>query len=363
MLALLSKYNNLPIAVMKEHMLQQETGNIINAMICKRIKLFFGSYSGPDNIVFSFTHIVAHGHPHRVHILERLGWDKPVQFIYFKVGEQCGHKPCFIKLNQVFTRKQYLAGERQKNIASTMKKLLFLVLLKLFTHEDCFAQIEKDTIIILPIKTAPPANSYKAGSLKAGNNATQTHCDYDEVIRAAKDEARAMGGNVIKITELIPPALVSKCYKIKADVYFAPAFRDSVLAKMNATAGEHAAITTPHATLRIYRLKDTVAFATAYYLHLDNDSVICKARSRWAEAINIYKEGPATLWAKTGARKELKLDIKTGETYYVRCGLVKGGLRNAPALELVDRQTGEAEYKEPKGNGKSAEVRYLQEIH
>ena len=243
-----------------------------------------------------------------------------------------------------------------------MKKLLLLILLKLFTHENCFAQNEVDTIIVLPVKTAPPVHAQRTGHLKAGNNATQTHCDYEEVVHEAKDKARLMGGNVVKITELRPPALVSKCYKIKADVYYAPAFRDSVMAKMKVSAKQPSS-TAPHATLRIYRLKDSVALATAYYLHLDGDSVICKVKSRSTATVNIYKDGPVTLWAKTEARRELKLDLKTGETYYIRCGLVKGSLRNIPVLELVNKQTGEAEYKAPQGKEKNTEVRYLQEIH
>ena len=45
-----------------------------------------------------------------------------------------------------------------------------------------------------------PANAIKKGSIKVGNNATETHCDYEEVIAEAKREAKGMGGNIVKIT-------------------------------------------------------------------------------------------------------------------------------------------------------------------
>ncbi len=242
-----------------------------------------------------------------------------------------------------------------------MIRLLLLALLQLFIYHNCFAQALKDTIIILPLKTAPTVTGHKIGHLKAGNNATQTHCDYEALVLDAKEQAAKMGGNVVKITELIPPALVSRCYKIKAEVYYAPSFRDSVLASLNAAPSEPAT-SAPHATLRLYRLRDTVAFSTAYFLHLDGDTIIGKAKSRWAQEIKLYKDGPVTLWAKTEARKELKLEVNAGETYYIRCGLVKGNLRNVPVLQLVDKKTGEAEYKLPEKSELNTDIKYLQHI-
>ena len=250
----------------------------------------------------------------------------------------------------------------KKYYFKSMPKLLFRALLAMLPGSGLFAQEQPDTVIVVPIKTAPPANIYKLGSIKAGNNATQTHCDYEEVISEAKDKARAMGGNVVKITGLIAPALISKCYKIKADVYNAGPFRDSVIKQMKVLAPKPG-LPRPHATLYLYRLKDTTAFTTAYYLHLNKDSVICKVKSSSYDEVYLYNEGPATIWAQTETRKELKLDVKNGEIYYIRCGLVKGSIRNVPVIELVDKHTGEAEFKKQAGKEKNSEVKYLQQVH
>jgi hypothetical protein len=224
------------------------------------------------------------------------------------------------------------------------------------------AQTGKDTVVVVPQKMQAPVNGAKIGAISIGNNATATHCDYEEVIAEAKNKAATMGGNVVMITELTPPAFVSKCYKIKADVYYAPGFRDSVVTQLK-KQNTHKGATEPHATLFVYRLKDTIALAGSYYIRMNNDSVICETGSRSGDSLNLYKEGPVTLWAKKGERKELKLEVKFGETYYVRCGLVKDGLKQVPVIELMDKLAGAAEYTNQTRRKKNMSVKYLQEIH
>ena len=225
-----------------------------------------------------------------------------------------------------------------------------------------FAQTNRDTIIVVPQKVSAPPNSIRIGTISAGNNATATHCDYEEVVAEAKEKARAMGGNVIKITELAPPAFVSKCYRVKADVYYAPVFRDSVVQQLNKQT-KHGEEVAPHATLFVYRPKDTIALAGSYYIRMNNDSVICEVKSRSGDSLSLYQEGPVTLWAKKGERKELKLNVKFGDTYYMRCGLVKDGLRLVPVMELVDKTTGAAEYDKDAKRKKNIGVKYLYEVH
>ena len=266
----------------------------------------------------------------------------------------------FLKLNYHFIAKQYLAVVSARILS--MKKILSFAVIILLTRASLWAQTAQDTIVVLPVKIAPPANAEKLGTIRAGNNATETHCNYEQVLREAKDKARGMGGNVVKITELEPPAFISKCYRIKADVYSAGTFRDSVMKTITTTVGQNS-VSAKHATLYIYRLKDTIMLATSYHLHLNNDSVICNVRSRSRDSVCIYTEGPLTLWAKNEEKRELKLDVKFGESYYIRCGLVKGGLRMIPVIELTDKATGEAEYRNGGKQKKDMGVKYLQEIH
>ena len=235
-------------------------------------------------------------------------------------------------------------------------------ILCMICHYSLYAQSKEDSIVVLPLKMTVPANANKIGSIKLGNNATEIHCDYEEIITAAKKRAIEMGGNVVKITELTPPAFISKCYKIKADVYYSNKLPDSLfkhLALKNIQFKKEGA----YATLYIYRLPDTVMLAASYSIHLNDDSVICTVRSKSRDSVNIYKEGPQILWAKTEQREELKLNIKFGEVYYIRCGLKDGQFRKMPVMELIDEKTGRSEYAKGKKARKDQSVKYLQEIH
>jgi len=236
------------------------------------------------------------------------------------------------------------------------------MLLCFHTTTKTFAQQKQDSVIVLPMQIPVPANAKKLGTIKAGDNALTTRCDYEDVIRETKQDARNLGGNIVKITQLIPPAFISKCYRIQADVYHTdtlPSF-----AVNTGTAGNNATDTSaPYALLCLYRLRDTLALEPTYALHLNNDSVICKVKGRWHEAIKIYDTGTITLWAKTDHRKELKLKIKTGETYYIRCGLVHGDMRLVPIMELIDPVTGAYEYNSMNKLKKDVGLEYLKQVH
>ena len=221
------------------------------------------------------------------------------------------------------------------------------------------AQSKQDSVIVLPMKIAAPVNAKKLGMIRVGNNATQTKCDYEDVIRSAKEKARAMGGNIVKITQLIEPAFISKCYSIRGEVYYVNELPGYPMQNNN----NHTPVTNNYALLYIYRLPDTLAFVTSYKLHMDNDSVICTVKSKSWDSVKIYKEGQVTLWGKTEKREELKLDVKSGQSYYIRCGLIKGQIRMVPVIELVDKTSGETEFEKLKKGKKDMDVRYLQQIH
>ncbi len=245
-----------------------------------------------------------------------------------------------------------------------MKRFIFFALhvILLSLALNSYAQSGTSEVVALPLRMEAPAGAKKLGNITVGNNATATTCDYEALIDTAKSEARAMGGNMVKITELVAPVFISKCYKIKADVYYAdPIPKYDIAGKKGAdNAGSSPG---NYATIYFYRLKDTTAFVSAYDVHM-GDSVIYRAKSRSHDSVRIYKEGPLTLWAKTGQRVELKLDVKTGTNYYVRCGLVKGELvRMVPVLEQVQGGAGEAEYRHTVKTKKDNDLRYLQQIH
>jgi hypothetical protein len=237
-----------------------------------------------------------------------------------------------------------------------MKSIVFFIGILLLSHTEAYST-QADSIVVLPVKMKVPDGANKLGSFTLGNNATETNCDYEALIRAAKEKAGTMGGNMVKITELIDPAFISKCYKIKADVYHVAQLPQYKLTTTDAPLNAN------YATLYFYRLKDTMAFVTAYNVHMNGDSIVCKVKSRSRDSVNVYSDGPVTLWAATERRTELKIDVKTGNKYYIRCGLRKGEIRMVPVLELVNNEMGKTEYEQERNHKKNMGVEYLQQVH
>ena len=242
-----------------------------------------------------------------------------------------------------------------------MIRLCCLVfLLFLFGYIPVFAQSGKDSVIVLPLKIVPPYNAKKVGKIRVGNNATRTHCDYEATITEAKTKARAMGGNLVKITKLVAPAFISKCYSIEADVYYADPL--PVYDPIGRKTETYPLPAKPYyALLYIYRLADTVAFAAPYSLH-HNDSVICTVKSRSRDSIKVYQEGPLTLWARA-KNEQVTIDVRFGSVYYIRCGLKQGEIRMHPYLEVVEYAIGEKEYGRMAKGKKDMDASYLQQIH
>lgn len=214
-------------------------------------------------------------------------------------------------------------------------------------------------MLVLPKSYPVPDNAQKIGSIKAGNNATAVHCDYEAVVAEIKEKARAMGGNLVKITGFVAPVFISKCYKIEADVYHTDHLPVYNLKQQGETVDT---MLQDKAVIYIYRLKDTIAFAPAYEVHLNDNSSVYHARSNSRYVTSVDKEGEIILWTKMGKRTELKIIVRKGEQYYIRCGLIAGDLRKQPVLEVMDKKTGAAEYGKQYKN-KDIDVKYLYQIH
>jgi hypothetical protein len=201
----------------------------------------------------------------------------------------------------------------------------------------------REEVRVLGLQDPVPANSEELGVVKIGDSGFSNNCGWDAVIDRAKIEARKAGGNAIKITNHIPPSIMgSSCHRIIAkilkvdnfDVISTVAIVDSSL--LNAD----------YALLHVYRYSGVGALV-GYDLHL-GDTVICRVSNKWKKSIKIRKDGLNTLWAKTETKEELPINIKFGNEYYIRCSVTMGAFVGHPKLELVDNQTGKAEYQSVK---------------
>ena len=243
-----------------------------------------------------------------------------------------------------------------------MKIGLYLVALRLFLGCSPAVGQTADSVVVLPVKISAPANQHALGHIKAGNNSTELRCDYEAVVNEAKRKASAMGGNLVKITELISPVFIGSCYRISADVYKVPDisnFRspaDNAPVLMKDTA--------KYATLYIYRLKDTLFPSASYPVYMDSNTAIFQSKSKNAEVLQLHKEQKITIWAKAGKRKEITIDVQYGRSYYLRCGVEHGSVLQNPVLELIPDAKGEEEYRTlDKGKHREKNPTYLNEVH
>jgi len=238
-----------------------------------------------------------------------------------------------------------------------MKLLVVILGLLMFGHTS-FSQRVPDAIIVLPQAAVVPATAQLLGHISAGNNSTAVHCDYVAVVSAAKRKAAALGGNLVHITSLKSPTFISSCYAIEADVYHVGDINPFAKLRSMPLAD------TPgrFATLYVYRLKDTLLPSEGYNLHLGKDSVLCRMHGKTAHSFCFDKPGKIALWAQTGVRREILLDLEPGKSYYLRCGIAYGAARQLPVLEVVDAATGAAEYRGLEPHGAVSDPAYLKQV-
>lgn len=220
-----------------------------------------------------------------------------------------------------------------------------------------------DNVFVLPVNTPLPADAQKISSIKLGNNSTALHCNYEALVLEAKQKAIAAGGNIVKITQLVEPYFISKCYLIKADIYksaHTEAYKKAVEAVkspiLSVTDNNH------YGRIYIYRLADTTAFAPAYDLHLNNDSVIADIHSKAYYCISL-PIGQYTFWAETEHKQSVTINVMAGRQYYLRCGLIMGEIRRIPDLQLIPQAEGAKEYNHLAMQKKDIDKSYLDHIH
>jgi hypothetical protein len=203
----------------------------------------------------------------------------------------------------------------------------------------------KEDVLVLDLQTPIPDNAENMGTVKIGDNGFSTKCDWNTVIETAKMEARKVGGNAIKIMKHKPPsALGSSCHRITAAVLHIDNVGEIAVAAKN----DDVTADWDYAMLYIYRLGGAGALV-GYDVHLGN-VVICRTKNNWKTTIQIRSFGLNTVWASTESKTEISVDFEPGREYYIRCGIKMGVAVGRPTLELVDKNTGKAEYSSIKTN-------------
>jgi len=198
-----------------------------------------------------------------------------------------------------------------------------------------------EDIIVIVQKGIVSKDAKEIGEAKVGYNGLENDCDWYEALAIAKEEARKIGGNAIKITEhQISGSYLIQRHRIIAKIFIINNLHDQQFGIVN--SHDSSFVDRNYALLHVYRQGDFAVFLD-YKLHL-GDSVICNVKNNQKKTIKIYTFGTHTIWARTESKEELKINFEKGKEYYIKCGVAQGLLIGRPDLEIVKNHIGKAEY-------------------
>lgn len=96
----------------------------------------------------------------------------------------------------------------------------------------------------------------------------------------------------------------------------------------------------------IYRPSSFVGGGVYYDIH-DGDTIVTTLRN--GGYFPYFRDpGEVELWAKTESKSSVTLDLKAGDTLYVKGGVGVGFFVGRPSLTVVSNSTGESEIRECK---------------
>jgi hypothetical protein len=189
-------------------------------------------------------------------------------------------------------------------------------------------------IIVLEINASVPSNAVKVGSVKMGD-AMRFSCGYDKTLTSLKEKAAELNGNLIKLTRIKTPDFYSTCYRMWADVY---QIKDTMGWAQEGQVKNDSLVKSlipedaNYALLYVYRPRNSYGYAISYNVHIDTTEVRMKNGKGYF--VKLPVEGPLTIWTRTERRKELALDVKFGQVYFVRCAVQMGAIMGVPTIEL-----------------------------
>jgi len=197
----------------------------------------------------------------------------------------------------------------------------------------------KQEIKVYDLMDPVPGKSEEIGFVKIGDTGFSTNCNFENVLNLAKIEARKSGGNAIKIIDhILPSAFGSSCHQITAKILKVSDFGSPALVSKR----DSALALADYALLHFYR-PSGVGPIISYDIHL-GDTVLCRSKNNWKKTVRVKKDGMNTLWARTEAKEELPINIKTGKEYYIRSSVTMGAFIGRPKLEMVSNDLGRMEY-------------------
>jgi hypothetical protein len=199
-------------------------------------------------------------------------------------------------------------------------------------------------VAVIGVADPLPEGAEVLGTFKVGDSGFSVDCGYEKAIELAKKQARAAGGNVVKLTEHIPPsAFGNSCHRIKGTIAY-----ESDPGNFRHALGEtdqqvdSALYAQNSAAVHFYRFSGPGAMVG--YDIKANDEVLCRMKSNYRDSFVLRAPGVVVISATTESRTELTLDLQPGYHYYVRCGMAMGVMVGRPTLTQVDHAAGKSEF-------------------
>lgn len=243
-----------------------------------------------------------------------------------------------------------------KILKNTLSLFIILLLtncstsIKTKVNNSSFQSLNDDEIIyILKNTKSIPENSIFIGNIKIGDTGFSTDCSYKTVINDAKKEAKKLGANLVLLTEVKEPTTFgSTCYKIRAELYrnldesSIFTLKKNYLDKNKTRLPENA----DYALIHFYRPKNALGMLLGYKIRTSNDSIIGKLNNGEKFIYKTKTFGNQKFYGELEAKKEIEINVKKGEEYFVSCGVVKGVVFGRPEMNIVQNHLGIKQFEE-----------------
>lgn len=214
-----------------------------------------------------------------------------------------------------------------------------------------YSQLESiDEVIVLDKGEEVPEQSIFIGDLKIGDSGFSTNCGYNIVMLNARQTAQKSGANIIEITDIKKPNLLSSCYRIKGKLY--RNMDDEKLSDLVETRTRRNKSRLPenadYAMVYFYRPSNFQSSMIGFKIRKEDGTIIGRVRNGEKFSYKVTSFGPQEFKARTESETAVMLDIQPGEEYFVRCSLKYGVAVGRPQLDIIENYIGIQEYDEMK---------------
>jgi len=203
----------------------------------------------------------------------------------------------------------------------------------------------KSKVVILGLESTPPPNAVKLGEVKFRENGLSVKCSEDRVNFLAREAARKMGGNLVKITKETLPNVISSCYRMNADIYKVDKIDNLQDVSFNEIENPILKEKADNfAVIHFFRNNGT-GFAIGYNIMIGDDKTpVTRSKYKFRSTVITNKLGKQKIWGKTEVTKELTLDLQAGKEYYVDSEIGMGVMVGHPSFRLVRNDLGKKQY-------------------